>query len=287
VLDAQAAAEVDHGRSPVELGAAVGDEGGEPVDARTCGTRLHQLRAEVDVDAGNLEPRLTRARDRRERDLGWEPELRAVVRSPDRRMRVGVDARRDAHEDSTDTGRAGALDLVLGVEDDEPGPRFRCGRQLLVALVVPVDDDPLAADPGPLREAELAERGDVGAEPLRREEPQHREVRERLDAVGEERAGRRGAVRPPLGENRVPAVDEERRPVLGREVGCAHAADRQLAAGLTRGIGKEFEHGGSLSQLLVPSAQSSNFSRQVKRARARTGKASLLGLFPIARPRTG
>ena len=72
--------------------------------------------------------------------------------------------------------------------------RFGGGPQLLVALVVAVHDDPLALDPGAPRELELAERRDVGAEALGREQPQERDVRERLQAVERERLGRRLAV---------------------------------------------------------------------------------------------
>ena len=43
VGDAEAAAEVDDGRCPAELGAAVGGEGGEPVDRHSLSTDAQQL----------------------------------------------------------------------------------------------------------------------------------------------------------------------------------------------------------------------------------------------------
>ena len=60
--------------------------------------------------------------------------------------------------------------LVERVEHDEAHVRLGGGPQLLVALVVAVDDDPLARDPGAAGELELAERRDVGAEALGREQ---------------------------------------------------------------------------------------------------------------------
>jgi hypothetical protein len=45
------------------------------------------------------------------------------------------------------------------------------------ALVVPVDDDALSRNAGAKRERELAERGDVRAEPLGGEEPEQGEAR--------------------------------------------------------------------------------------------------------------
>ncbi|HEX2505315.1 MAG TPA: hypothetical protein VHK22_03825 [Gaiellaceae bacterium] len=81
----------------------------------------------MEVDARDVQACLSRARDRRERDLGREAELRAVLRRPDRRMRFGLDPGGDAYEDTANPGGRRTLDLVLGVEDDEPGARPRRG----------------------------------------------------------------------------------------------------------------------------------------------------------------
>ena len=80
------------------------------------------------------------------------------------------------------------LRLVERVEDDERAGAGS-GGELLVRLVVPVHEQPVAVDPGALREGELAERRDVGAEPLLGEQPHHRDVRERLRPVDDERPG--------------------------------------------------------------------------------------------------
>jgi hypothetical protein len=105
-----------------------------------------------------------------ERLLRWKPELGAVVRGLDRVVRLGVDAWRRAHEHASDPRRRRAVDLVERVDDDEGDVGLCGGAQLLVALVVAVDDDPLAGDAGPLSERKLAERRDVGAQTLAREE---------------------------------------------------------------------------------------------------------------------
>ena len=93
---------------------------------------------------------------------------------------------RHAHERSADARLGRARGLVERVEDDERAGLGR-GRQLLVGLVVAVHEQPLARDPGPLRERELAERGDVGADALLGEQPHQRDVRERLRPVDDER----------------------------------------------------------------------------------------------------
>ena len=78
---------------------------------------------------------------------------------------------RDAHEHAPHAGRRRPLRLVERVEHDEAHVGLGRGPQLLVALVVAVHDDPLALDPGAAGEGELAERRDVGAEALGREQP--------------------------------------------------------------------------------------------------------------------
>src|SRR6266516_6770740 len=114
------------------------------------------------VQSHRVESRLARPRDRVQRLFGRQTELRAVVSGLDRVVRLGVDPGRYADERTLDTGCGRALDLVQGVEDDEAG--VRRSVELLVALVVPVHDDPFGLDVGALRDLELPERRDVRAE---------------------------------------------------------------------------------------------------------------------------
>ncbi len=288
MLHPEPAAEVDDGRRPVEFRAALDRERREPVDARPRGSRLEELRAEVDVDPGDVQPRFTRARDGVERDLGREPELGAMVRRPDRRVRVGFDPGRDANEDAPHAGRRGPLRLVLRVEHHEPCAHGDGGCELLVALVVAVHHDPLARDLGPFGKEQLAEGRDVGSEAFRAEEAEHRETRKGLDAVGDERVRRRLSIRVRLREDRLPAVDDERSPMLRGELGRAQAADRELAAGLAGGVREELEHGHE-PICTTPWFRPRNplTSGRVKGARPHTGTVSIFGLFPIARPHTG
>ena len=91
-------------------------------------------------------------------------------------------------------------------------------------------------------EAELAEGGDVGAEPLGGEEPEQGDVGERLDAVGEESIRRSEAIRLRAGVKRLLAVDEERRAVLLGEGRRSHPSQRKLS-GLDLGaVGQQLEH---------------------------------------------
>src|SRR5439155_1336982 len=85
----------------------------------------------------------------------------------------------------------GPVELLRRVEHDVGGARVDRRRELLVRLVVAVHDEALAGHAGPLREAELAQRRNVGAEALLREKPQDRDGRKRLRAVDDERMRRR------------------------------------------------------------------------------------------------
>src|SRR3954468_17656300 len=89
VLDPETAAEVHDLRLPAELGPAVGRKGAQPVDARPRRLRVEELRADVQVQPGDVQAGLLCLADRRERLSRRKPELGAVVRSPDRGMRVG------------------------------------------------------------------------------------------------------------------------------------------------------------------------------------------------------
>jgi hypothetical protein len=209
--------------------------------------QVEELRADVHVQARHVEAGVAGAADRLERGVLRQPELRAVVRRPDRLVRVGLDPGRDAHEHPSHSGRGCALDLLQRVEYDESGTCLRGGSQLVVALVVAVHHDPLGRDAGPERELELAEAGHIRAEPLVGKQAQQRGVREGLGPVGDERARRGAAVRGRLLAQRGLAVDEERRPVLVRQLGGADAAERELASGDRGARREEVEHGLILS----------------------------------------
>ena len=112
----------------------------------------------------------------------------------DRPVRVGVDARRDAHEHATHAGGGRALGVVGSVEHDEAAGLRRRG-ELLVRLVVAVQHDLLAADAGAPRVRELAERRGLGARAPLREHAEHGDVGERLHAVEDGSAVRRLPVR--------------------------------------------------------------------------------------------
>ena len=179
---------------------------------------------------------------RLDRVVRRQAELRAVVRGLDRLVRVGLDARRDSDQAALRAERACALELVERVEHDQRAGLRRPAQQL-VLLVVPVDHEPVAGDAGAARELELADRRDVRAEALLGEELQHRDRREGLRAVDDERAGRRRGVRARLGVERRLVVDDDRRPELAGELRGAHAAEHELAVLDAGGVGKQFAEG--------------------------------------------
>ena len=97
--------------------------------------------------------------------------------------------------------------------------------ELFVRLVVAVEQDLLAPHPCAQRELELTARGDVGPQTLRGEEPEQRDVGERLRPVHDERFRIDSRIRARPGENGLPAVHEERRAELlseGRRTDSAH-----------------------------------------------------------------
>ena len=225
VLDAEAAADVEHARTPVELCLRALAEGDEAVDGDKALLDPCELRPDVEVDAGDVHAEIARGCDRRDRCVGSEPELRLVVRGLDRLVGDRFDAWSESHEDALHSGGGCARRLVGRVEDDRRAG-LGCGAELLVRLVVPVEEDPAGVHPRLERERELAQGRDVGADALFGEQPEERDVRERLRAVDDLRAGRGSRVRAGLGADGLLAVDDERRAVLVREVGGGDAADR-------------------------------------------------------------
>jgi hypothetical protein len=87
----------------------------------------------------------------------------------------------------------------------------------------------------------LAEEG-LGADAFLREQLQQRDVRERLRPVEEERPGRGVAVGTRLRADRLLAIDDEGRSVLGGEAARGDAAEAQLTGVDAGGIGKKRKH---------------------------------------------
>ncbi len=156
------------------------------------------------------------------------PNLEPHVPGADRLVRLGLDAGHDAHKRSPHSGRGRARRLVERVEDDERvGPRG--GAQLLVRFVVAVHDQPLAADPGPPCERELAQRRDVGADPLLGEQAHDRDVGKGLRPEDDERPGSGAQEHPCALPERRLGVDDERRPETVRELGHTQPFELQHA----------------------------------------------------------
>ena len=224
----EAAAEVEEARRPAQLLPAVRRDIGKPLDREQALRASRQLRADVHVEPGDVEPRGERVSDRRERVVGDEPELRFRMGGPDRTVRLRVDARSDADEHGSNACRFRPRNLVERIDDhDCPGLGRRL--ELFVGLVVAMEQDPLALHACAQRELELTARGDVGPQTLPGEEPEQRDVGERLRPVHDERFGIHSRIRARPGENRLPAVHEERRAELLREGRRTDSAHHELA----------------------------------------------------------
>jgi hypothetical protein len=79
-----------------------------------------------------------------------------------------------------------------------------------------------------------------------REQAQHRDVREGLRPVDDQRIRRRLAIRAHLAPDRLLAVDEQRSPVPIRQLTRADAAESELAALDPRALWKEIQHVASI-----------------------------------------
>ena len=117
------------------------------------------------------------------------------------------------------TPAAAASSASSGASSTTAAPSAAASRQERLVLVVPVHDELGAGEAGGARERELARGSDVGPDPLRAQQPQHRDVGEGLRPEGDVPAGGRRLQRARPRAQRLLAVDDERRPVLGRELG--------------------------------------------------------------------
>ena len=219
-----------------------GREAADQSTVSRAAPRVEELRADVHVHARGLEPRSRARRSHRgpPRAAGRTSSPRARCGS---RVRVGLDPGRDADEDApTPAAAARSTSSSASMTTKARPPRRRgraprrscCSRARRAAR----------RGPGPQRERELAERRDVRAEPSAASSRRSGSVRERLDAVDEERVGRSGPVRLAGAQDRRLVVDDERRPVLGGEVREADPGDRQLAVHERGSIGEELDQGG-------------------------------------------
>ena len=187
---------------------------------------------------------------------------------------------------------ARSLELLDASRGRRARLRFRGRASSSSDLLLPCTTSRSPSMPGPLREAQLAERRDVRADPLLREQPQDRHVRERLRAVDDERVGRGRAVRARARPDRLLAVDDERRPELVRERGRADAAERQLAVVDVSGVGEELERGRvnpATSRCVLLPSPGPVFGAPIAISSAPSGPASsariVVGSDPHGRPR--
>ena len=135
-------------------------------------------------------------------------------------MGVGVDAERHTDENAPDARTCRKPCLVRSVEHDRR-PGGGRGVEERVVLVVAVDHERLAVEPRPQRERQLSPRRDVGANALLAEEPEKRDVGQRLrpeeqPPVVADRRTERPRARP---KRRLAEDDERGAVLLGERLG--------------------------------------------------------------------
>ena len=231
VGDGKAAAEVVRGEVA---------EGRDRLDREPPRLEVEQLRPDVHVQASEVRPRGVReAIDRVRRLLEAEAELRARMAGEDRRVRVGDDPGRDPdHHPRGHRQRVELVDVVEVVDDDQR--TGLSGRlQLRRGLRVAVQDDPVALVAGVARQCELAPGGDVDAQPLLLEDPEHRRARERLAGEHDLPVPHRGPELPRAVAQIVLGDGVQRRPELARELERVAPTDRQATGVDARRLGVE------------------------------------------------
>jgi hypothetical protein len=228
VPDPEAAADVDRPRQPVELVAAAVGELREQRHREQMRAHVGELRADVDVQALDVEPGGKCGADRLDRVVLVQPELGAAMAGADGLVRLRLDAGGHADEDATHARLGGTRGLVERVQHDER-PGLGRGTQLLVRLVVPVHEQALTRDPGPLREGQLPECRDVRAEPFLGEQAHQSDVRKRLRPVDDERIGSGPLEHPRALAHRILCIDDEGGPEPLRQVGHGDPVELQHA----------------------------------------------------------
>ena len=202
---------------------------------------VEDLRADVAVQAGQVQPRLGRhPLGRLQRVAGGqrEAELLVLVRGGDELVGVRLDAdgRPDQHRDGRAPGRdaGGAerdepVDLVEGVDDDVPDARVDSQPQLGRRLVVAVQGDPLGGEAGGKRQRELVAAAGVQVQAVVGDPAGHLAAEEGLRRVVHVGAGEGvGEVLGPAAE--VVLVEHEQRGAVGAgQLGRRQPAQVQLA----------------------------------------------------------
>ena len=242
MADPEAAPEVGDAGFPAERVAAGCGELGEAADRLGLCREVGQLRAHVHVQPEHVQLPVERNGEELLRLLRREAELRSVVPRHDRLVGVRVDSERDPDERLLDAGGRRELRLVGRIEHDRSVLHRGLAQERCV-LVVAVDDELAAREPGGSREGELTRGGDVGSDSLVAEDAEDGDVGERLRAVEESSVwSRRRAQRACLEPERLLAVDDERCPEALRELIRRHTAERELTVLDGRGVGEEREH---------------------------------------------
>ena len=223
VGDPEAAAEV------VDREAA---ERGERLGGLAEAVEVEQLRADVDVQAEQLEVGVPDPLDERRRLLERDAELGLRAAGVHRRVRLAGHRRVDPQQHALG-GRGEPVDVIGVVDHDHAHAGLERHLHVEVALGVAVQQDVLGIEAGGQRDRQLPGRRHVAAQPLLGEDPRHRRAGERLG--GEVHVGPLVPARElaQVLARRLPQsllVDHERRRAeLGGHVGERHAADRQPA----------------------------------------------------------
>ena len=189
VADAEAAADVEHRGAPAELGLRARSQNAA---SRSTASMLSSTRASCEptwkwtpsTSSPSVRDSSIACSAASAESPNFEPSCAVRIDSCVTASTPGV-----SRTSTRCTPAAAARSASSGASSTTAAPAAAARAELLVRLVVAVEEDPLAGDLRGLREGELAERRDVGADALVGEHAQQRDVRERLRPVDDERAG--------------------------------------------------------------------------------------------------
>ncbi len=201
---------------------------------------VRELRADVDVEACDLEPEIEGALERPERGVGRQPELRAVMPGLDRLVRVGLDAERHADQHptpvpSTSSGSSSESSTIVA-------PGVGGGQELARRLRIPVHDERSPSSPAARANASSPAEATSAPMPSSAKSRRSATFGKAFGAVDDERLRHRSPDLARSRAERVLAVDDEGRSEALRELARPQAPEDELAPLDSRGIREELEH---------------------------------------------
>jgi len=213
----------------------------ESLDGEQALVDTRELRPDVEVHACNIDSEPARLVDHAQRAFRRQPNLDSSCAVRIERCVAASTPGVQADECALHSCACSSHRLVLRVEHDRDA-RLRSRAQLFVRLVIAMEEDAISRDPAVCANASSPSVDTSAPTPSSASTRSSADVRKRLRPVDDQSVGRGCAIRARLGADRLFAVDDERRAMLGREAARGDAAEVELTGVDASGIGKKRKH---------------------------------------------